>query len=618
MKSFKMALALILAVIFVFSAVACGDDKESSSSTSGVSVLESSSSSESESETESESESVSFEEDDDESSESSTEEDEPSDDGQWKSNASAEVQAQVEALVETKHKLTYNEDGSFRVMVLADAHITAWGSQTQVNQIKTRIKALVDRINPNLIIFTGDNTIGSESPDKLKQNITALVSYIEEQKIPWCHVYGNHDHESGMTQAEQHPIWQQYEYCISKDVADISGTGNCALGVYKADGSLGSIVWLMDSGAYDDVKGGYDYIHEDQIKWYKDSSLLIKEYNNGVHVPSIMAFHIPLIENKTAYSYKNNKDYVSEWSGEYNEVAHSSGTDTDLLETIWELGNVKAIVTGHDHINDYMFNYKGVKLCASPNISNMSYTDEEVQGSRWFDLNASTMDNVPTKVEYVIKRIEYNTMTPDTLLNNFNSGTVITSASGYGSESLVGNTVIKISNTGLGVAGSSALEISRGNIKGFEFSLTVSPGKIGENQYIVMWCDFTGVEFGKASVGIVTPDGVEEPFRTDDNNGRTPKFYYLADGATEWQELKHGTDGCFGAEQDSSVLGKKGYFAFPINDFRQGTKRVNENTAMLGLYFYATLASDSYVDVPFYIDNLMLVKDYTTVTLPNE
>jgi hypothetical protein len=222
MKSLKMALALILAVIFVFSAVACGDDGESSSSTSGVSVLESSSSSESESETESESESVSFEEDEDESSESSTEEDEPSDDGQWKSNASAEVQAQVEALVKTKHKLTYNEDGSFRVMVLADAHITAWGSQTQVNQIKTRIKALVDRINPNLIIFTGDNTIGSEDPSKLKQNITALVSYIEEQKIPWCHVYGNHDHEGGMTQAEQHPIWQQYEYCNSKDVADIS------------------------------------------------------------------------------------------------------------------------------------------------------------------------------------------------------------------------------------------------------------------------------------------------------------------------------------------------------------------------------------------------------------
>ncbi len=617
MKFLKFMLVFALAIMLVFTAVACGDDEESSSeSPSESQSQQSSSESESTSESESESESVSFE--DDEDYESSSTEDEPSDDGQWKSNASTEVKSKVEELVATKHKLTYNEDGSFRVMVLADAHITAWGSATQVNQIKTRIKSLVDRINPNLVIFTGDNTIGSSTPDKLKQNITALVSYIEEKEIPWCHVYGNHDHESGMTQAEQHPIWQEYEYCISKDVADISGTGNCVFGVYKDNGQLGSLVWLIDSGAYDEVNGGYDYIREDQIAWYKQTSNLIKEYNNGEQVPGIMAFHIPLVENKKAYAYRNNKEYVYEWTGEYNEQAHPSNTDTELLETIWELGDVKAIVTGHDHINDYMFNYKGVKLCASPNISNMSYTDEEVQGSRWFDLDLTKIDDVYTRVEYVIKRIEYNPIPGNTLLHNFNSGTVNPEVTGYGSEGLVGNTVIKISDTGLGVAGSKALEISRGNIKGFEFVLSISAGKVGTNKYIVMWCDFTNVELAKASLGIVSTDGSEMPYRTDDNNGKTPKFYYLADGSTEWEELKHGTDGCFGTEQDGTVLGKKGYFAFPIADFRQGTKRVNEDTAMLGLYFYASLPGDTYLNQSFYIDNIMLVEDYTTATLPNE
>ena len=616
MKFLKFMLIFALAIMLVLTAVACGDDEESESSSQSESQSQESSSS-SESESQSESESVSFEDDEDYDESSSTEGEEV-DPSLWQSTASAEVKSKVEALVATKHKLTYNEDGSFRVMVLADAHITAWGSQTQVNDIKARIKSLVDRIDPNLIIFTGDNTIGSSDKDKLKQNIDALVSYIEQKEIPWCHVYGNHDHEGGMTQAEQHPIWQSYEYCISKDVADISGTGNCVFGVYKDNGQLGSLVWLLDSGAYLEG-GGYDYIRDDQIQWYKDSSNLIKEYNNGEQVPGIMAFHIPLIENRTANSYKNNKEHVYEWTGEYNEMAHSSNEDTELLETIWELGDVKAIVTGHDHINDYMYNYKGVKLCASPNISNMSYTDEEVQGSRWFDLDASKMDDVPTKVEYVIKRIEYNQIPANTLLHNFNSGSVSPTVSGYGNEGLVGNTVIKISETGLGVAGSSALEISRGNIKGFEFALSISAGKIGTNKYIVMWCDFTKVEFAKASIGIVSTDGVEAPYRTDDNNGKTPKFYYLADGSNEWEELKHGDDGCFGTEQDGTVLGKKGYFAFPIADFRQGTKRVNENTAMLGLYFFASLPEgDTYLNQPFYIDNIMLVEDYTTATLPNE
>lgn len=616
MKFLKFMLIFVLAAMLVFSMVACGDDEESSSESSqSESSSESESSSSSESEKESESSSVDYNEDE---TESESTDEEPSDDGQWKSTASAEVQAQVEELVKTKHKLTYNEDGSFRVMVLADAHITAWGSKTQVNDIKARIETLVDRINPNLIIFTGDNTIGSSDEEKLKQNIDALVGYIEEKKIPWCHVYGNHDHEGGMSQQAQHPVWQEYEYCLSKDMADVSGTGNCVLGVYKENGQLGSVVWLLDSGAYLE-SGGYDYIREDQIQWYKDSSALLKQYNNGEDVPGIMAFHIPLIENRTAYSKRNDKEVVYEWTGERNEEVHSADVDTDLLETIWELGNVKAIVTGHDHINDYMFNYKGVKLCASPNISNMSYTDEEVQGSRWFDLDASKMDDVLTKVEYVIKRVEYSTLAPNSLLLNFNSGTVNPTVSGYGNEGLTGDTTVKVSEQGHGVGGSAALEISRGNIKGFEFALSVPAGMVGTNKYVIVWCDFTNVELAKASFGIVSTDGAEAPYRTDDNAGKTPKFYYLADGSTKWEELRHGTDGCFGTEQDGTVLGKKGYFAFPISGFLQGTRRVNERTPMLALYFYASLpAGDEYLNTPFYMDNVMLVEDYATATLPTE
>ena len=81
-------------------------------------------------------------------------------------------------LLYSKHKLYLNDDGSFRVLIIADAHMSINGNAEDVQEVKDRIKLLVDREEPNLVIFTGDNTIGSSSEEKLRQNITALVSYI--------------------------------------------------------------------------------------------------------------------------------------------------------------------------------------------------------------------------------------------------------------------------------------------------------------------------------------------------------------------------------------------------------------------------------------------------------
>ena len=255
----------------------------------------------------------------------------------WESQASEETIEKVEKLLESKHRLEYNIDGSFRVMVLADVHMNADLDATAVNTVAERIKMLVDEIKPNLIIMTGDNTIGSSSEVKLRKNINAIVSYIEEKKIPWCHVYGNHDHEAALPNQEQQAIYESYEYCISKDIEELSGTGTYVHGVYNKDGSLGSLIWLLDSGAYDTVNGGYDYIKQDQIDWYKQTSLLIKEYNNGNTVKGMMAFHIPLIENLEADSKKGDYSIVSDYEGTVNEAMCPSNTDTNLLETIFEL-----------------------------------------------------------------------------------------------------------------------------------------------------------------------------------------------------------------------------------------------------------------------------------------
>lgn len=520
-------------------------------------------------------------------------------------------------MVEAKHKLIYNDDGSFRVMIIADAHMNLEAGASKIQDLKDRISVLVDRIEPSLIIFTGDNTMYSGSEEKLRANIDALVSYIEEKRIPWCHVYGNHDHEHAISKQEQQKIYESYEYCVSKTGDDISGTGNYALGIYKKDGSLGSVIYCLDSGSYDSVNGGYDYIKDDQIEWYKSTSEALQRENGGRLVPGVMAFHIPLKENNDAFCAQNDKKLVYETTGIRNEGICSSKTRTNLFEVAYERGDIKAIVTGHDHINDYMYNYRGIKLCASPNVGDLTYTNLAFQGARVIDMSLDLIDNIKTHVEYVIKRVDGSGMESlDTNVVLFDGATLPSLAiEGYDNPSYNGDIEIKVAEE-KGVSRNSAYEITRSQSGNFEINFMLdsnSYGKVGKNEYLVAWMDLTGVDFRKACFGILSTGTTTPPFRTDDNDRTNPKYYYLPDGTSEWIECEHGGDGCFGYAENSSVNGLKGYFAFKIFDFKCGGVSASANTPVTGVYFYADIGDDKYAGIPFYIDNVQLTADLDSI-----
>lgn len=525
------------------------------------------------------------------------------------------LKAEVEAVLDSKHKLTFNDDGSFRVLILADTHMNAGSNATNLKNVQDRIKFLVDKEDPNLVIFTGDNTINS-SKKTIKTNISAIVGYIEEKQIPWCHVYGNHDHENALPNKEQQPYFESYDYCISKaGPEDISGVGNYVNGIYNKDGSLGAVIYCLDSGAYDTVNGGYDYIKQDQIDWYKETSEKIQQYNGGVAVPALMAFHIPLIENMHAFNSKDNTDVVLEYSGNKNEDICSSKTDTKLFETVLQRGDVKAIVTGHDHVNDYMYNYKGVKLCSSPNFSEFTYNDQALWGARSFDMNLATINNMPTHVTYINEKTDVSKLEAyksDTTFEYTEDAIKSAVIQNWNGGALTGTASVAIS-ADKGVNNSSSLVVKRDKTNNFEFYFNISnQGKLGELKYLVVWADFTDVEFRKACFGVIANGDLV--YRTDDADYISP-IYYLADGSSEWVTLKHGSDGCFGVGDSGSqaMKGKKGYFAIPVEYVCRSSNKLTAESPILGFYFYGSLQSDTYANVPFYLDNMMLVKDYKTI-----
>ena len=316
-------------------------------------------------------------------------------------------------VLSSKVKLQYDENGKFKVLTIADVHANG----TLPENVKNNIETLVEREKPNLVIFTGDNTI-TNSPNKVRSSLESMVEYIEKLQIPWCHVYGNHDDESGVSKEIQQVIYESFDYCVSKrGESQLTGVGNYVLPVYKYNShEVASLVWCLDSGTYlntldqtrqpdpEDIyverpNSPYAYIHQDQIEWYKNTSMMLEEKFNK-KLPSLMAFHIPLQESYYAWIQRES---LEEWTGEKHENVAASRFNSGLFDVLVERKDVLAVVNGHDHINDFMVKYQDIRLCYSPNVSTLTYFEEYMMGGRVFIFDQNDLTDVETYVSYLFR-----------------------------------------------------------------------------------------------------------------------------------------------------------------------------------------------------------------------
>lgn len=300
-------------------------------------------------------------------------------------------QAYTAELLTTNQRLSLHEDGTFTVLFLSDMHCE---SNATSDQIIANIQTLIDREKPSLVIFTGDNTQEMRSKYSLKKCIASLVAYIEACNIPWAHIYGNHDDEGTfvLSRETQQGVYESFPYCLSKEGEKLRGVGTYVLPVFMHDSDkLAFNIWCLDSGTYQDKNQNPDFIKKEQIEWYRYASELLSDYN-GSTVPAIMTFHIPLPEN--AQACQQYEDAGISYEGSKNEQICYPIWNSGMFSNVKEQGDVKVIVTAHDHCNDYAVAYEGVLLCASSTIGTggSTYYNSQNAGARVvkFDLQAQT------------------------------------------------------------------------------------------------------------------------------------------------------------------------------------------------------------------------------------
>ena len=259
------------------------------------------------------------------------------------------------------------EDTAFSVLQITDVHILN-DEKKDAKAFKT-ITAMVETTKPDMIVVTGDVT--SE-----KENYTAFktfCTFMEKFEIPWAFTFGNHegldiqyepnevlDPEKIADKQMLNDYLESLEYCIyERGEEDVDGMGNYYYTVRDDNGKALTSLIFMDSNSYDNENDGYDHFHDNQIQWYENTVKQIAVNENGDEskvVPSLAFFHIPMQEYKAGY------DGGERIWGRRLEKECSPAVDDKMFETMEKLGSTKGCFVGHDHMNNYSVNHKGIRL----------------------------------------------------------------------------------------------------------------------------------------------------------------------------------------------------------------------------------------------------------------
>ncbi len=316
------------------------------------------------------------------------------------------VSAAGEFSAQPENTLQFDKDGKFRILQIADTQDDMFPSPGMIKMIETA----VEKYEPDLVVFTGDNTGTVDLKMDAKYAIKAIIDPIAEAGVPFTFVFGNHDAEN-VSKETHFAAYRSYENCLAYDAdPEIYGMGTHNLTIKSSDGTkVAYNLWMFDSNMYDETNGGYDYIHEDQLAWYVNTSNALKAANGGEPVPSMAFQHIVPFEIKDYVIetpeldpngfQSGNKFYAldpnyAEAGSILRENPCPSTIHGEQMSKFVQQGDVNAVFVGHDHVNDYVVhtNMKAadgsaIDIVNTPGATFQSYGDDEMRGCRIIDLD---------------------------------------------------------------------------------------------------------------------------------------------------------------------------------------------------------------------------------------
>ena len=317
---------------------------------------------------------------------------------------------------------TFTTDDDFRVMQLTDVHIGAgWMCSSKDTMAINAVANMISVEKPDLVIITGDLVYPVPFQAGTFDNMNSaeiVANLMEALGVYWLPVFGNHDTEiySRYTRDEITKFYadEKWEYCLFEDNSedDVDGYCNQVINVKNSLGIITQSLYSFDTHSYVDgdyfgIGWKYDNIHENQVEWYKAN---VEKYNkqnvdfinnsdleNKAEmlekysvVKSLAFWHVPSTEyldawNEYAEANYNDTENVKHHYGlvrETGKLVYSGVYADQIFEAMQELGGTQGIFCGHDHLNNFSIEYKGIRLTYGFSIDYLAYTGISKLGSQ--------------------------------------------------------------------------------------------------------------------------------------------------------------------------------------------------------------------------------------------